>query len=70
MDKSDSLKDWGSLNRYLMLECREASEVFEILEMEKSGKCRLSFLRRIHSRYSVLRNRKEIKELTRVGKII
>ncbi len=62
---TDALVNWKTMDRFVMNTKNSENTILLLLQMEKVGKKRLSFLRRIHSRYSVLRNNREIYEITR-----
>ena len=61
MQVAEVLRTWVTLQKYITKITEE--EARQLLRAEKRGKNRLSFLNRIYSRYSVLRHRRETREL-------
>ena len=58
---SDCLSTWNSLNAFLSMASEQ--NCHELLHLEKRGKCRLTFLLRIHSRLNKVRADRERREL-------
>lgn len=61
MAKEDLLVDWGTLNKHI--QTLTEKECAALLEREKNGDNRLSFVLRIYGRLNKLRNKRERKEL-------
>ena len=58
---NSALRTWADLNDYMRLANEEQCR--EILEMEKNGKARKQFIRRIHCRLNKVRAARERAEL-------
>lgn len=65
MGEAEILKNWGNLNTYLR--SASVSDCERLLKSETSGKNRLSFLRRIHSRLNKVRADNERVQLEAGG---
>ena len=64
---TNKLASWSELNKSL-LELSE-QDVLKLLEAEKVGKRRHTFLLRLHARYNVLRGNRERTELSAIAKV-
>jgi len=58
---SEILKDWRSMTS--QLHTLREDQVLSLLEIEKQGAQRVSFLERLHQRYNALRVKRERKEM-------
>lgn len=61
--RDPNMMSWVDLQTFIM-KARE-DELIRMLEAEKFGKKRTQYLIRIHSRFNVLRARRERKDLTK-----
>ena len=67
-DTAQALSSWSVLNLTLRTMDAEPA-LLALLKAEQKGKRRLMFLLRIHSRYNLLRARRERAELLMVGQV-
>jgi hypothetical protein len=60
--KNPVLKTWSGLNTFIMA-CQDEDVLAKLMEEERAGRARKTFLTRIHSRISYLRYHRERAQL-------
>lgn len=64
---SELLESWASLNGEKLFTLDEAL-LGKLLELERSGKARVQFMKRIQSRINRLRSQRELEEVSNVSR--